>query len=368
MSMPASLLTRVEAISRPTLVVGTAVTLIVLMRQPYAIFRPQFVFEEAAAFWAPTFTRGPLEYLLTPWAGYFQLLPRVAFLVARLGPAVEAPALTILLHAILIGSVAAAMVSRRFESLYPGRAVQMAFGLSLALLPVAEPYVSVLSAQWFLAILLCALALAPARTVDYPVILVAGLSGLGAFVTLPLFGLSRRGMLLASTAAIQAIPLLTSSRRPEPAPAWLLFVLSGMLIVALLLAPDVPVRFRAGLGLVATATIALGTIAGAPLSGRYLLGGWAAVSLASISSAAARRPGGIALAGFSVFAVLMGASIPAVPDTRWAANASCIGSSQTCLVPVDPVAWSVSWPGDPARYVAPVSFDQGQPVYPAAQP
>ncbi len=113
--------------------------LVVFLRLPDAVLRPQFYWEETREFWAPTFSLDPLGYLLRPWAGQLLILPRLAFLAARLGPYEIAPAITFLLQGLLIGGVAGFFASNRLALVLPDWRVRMAIALSILVLPVTDP-------------------------------------------------------------------------------------------------------------------------------------------------------------------------------------------------------------------------------------
>lgn len=172
---------------------------------------PYLVWEEPTEFWARVPTMPPLSYLVEPWAGYLQLPARATFLVAH---AVDSVTLTRILGAVVVGLVAAFLASDRLAPAVPGRRVRLAFALSLALLPVAEPYVGPLNAQWWLALFLVGMVLTTERRWwDYPAIAFAGLSGVGACLALPLFR-DRRGLVLLGVCTLQGASLIAADRRP----------------------------------------------------------------------------------------------------------------------------------------------------------
>jgi hypothetical protein len=258
-------------------VVAGIVTAQVLLRQPLALARPQFIWEEAAAFWATTFTFDPVPYLVQPWAGYFQIIPRAAFLVARLGPPELAPAVTFATHAIIIGFVAAFLASDRMATAIPDRRIRVAFGVSIGLLPFAEAYLSVLSIQWFLALMLVGLSLSPPRRWDYPVIVLAGLSGIGAVLALPLFWRDRRGLALLAVAAVQGVVVLSSGRlsgslHVEP----ISLLIMAVVVIVLLVPRTLPLRTRLAFGYLAIVTLGAAVFTFG-IGGRYSLAASAAI-------------------------------------------------------------------------------------------
>jgi hypothetical protein len=186
--------------------------------------RPQFIWEETAAFWAPTFTLDPIRYLIEPWSGYLVVPVRAAYLIARIGPFEIAPAITVVLHAMAIGLVAAFLASDRLAVAIPDHRVRVAFALSIAVLPIISPYLSVTSGQWFFALALAGMSLSPTRRWDYPVLALTCLSGPATLLSVPLFWrmwrpkawrvVDPRGVLMAGCALIQAASLAVSGGRP----------------------------------------------------------------------------------------------------------------------------------------------------------
>lgn len=341
---------------------------LVLLRQPHAILRPQFVWEETAAFWAASFTQHPLAYLVEPWAGYFQVLPRAVFLMARVAPPEVAPAVTLTFHAVFISMVALVMASDRMRTIFPDRRVQLTLAVGISVLPMAEPYVSVLSVQWFLALYLACLSLVPARRIDYPLVVLAGMSGVGAVLAAPLFftswrpgrPLDRRGLVLVVVAMGQGIVVLASGRGPR-SPELLPIAVGALAIggLALVAGARLPVGTRVAFGSLAIVTLALGVIA-MGLSGRYLLAASAFAVLVAAALLVRRRPAGIAIASILLALMLSAFPIPPVADSDWARQAHCIGGSDPCLVTVTPVEWSVDWS---LAWEPPTGMDhQGMPL------
>jgi hypothetical protein len=338
------------------LLVGVVVVLLVLLRQPYTIFRPQFIWEETRDFWAPAFTLDPLRYLVQPAAGYLQMVSRGAFLLARMGPPEVAPAVTIVGHAAIIALVAVFLASDRLASAIPDRRVRLGFALAIPLLPVPEPFLSVLSVQWFLALYLVGLSLTTeVRRFDYVGVAIAGLSGIGAVLTLPLFWRDRRGLVLLACAGLQALALLGSDRRPAELDPFAPLGRVGLgiipIVLALALVRALPPRTLLAFVYLAASTAAAGTLAGGHLiadpsqGGRFFLATAAVAALLAVAGLVARRRTAALLGGALFAAVLSSYSIPAPPDVDWASHARCIGGPTACLVPAYPANLSVTWPG-----------------------
>lgn len=338
------------------MLVGLVVFFVVLLRQPNTILRPQFIWEETRDFWAPTFALDPLHYLVEPVAGYLPMVSRGAFLVARLAPPEVAPAVTILIHAAIIAFVAAFLASDRLAAAIPDRRVRILFALTIPMVPILEVYYSVLSAQWFLALYMVGLSLTKnVRRFDYVGVAIAGLSGVGAVLTLPLFWRDRRGLVLLVCAGLQAIVFLDSDRRPVALDLLAPFERIGLgiipIILAIALVRALPLRTVMAFVYLAAVTAAAGTLAGGRLiadpamSSRYFFAIAVVAALVAVAGAVARRRAGMLLGGALIGAAVLSFSIPAPPDVDWARNAHCIGGPSPCVVPAYPPALSVVWPG-----------------------
>ncbi len=338
------------------LFVGALVFLLVLLRQPHTIFRPQFIWEETRAFWTPTFTLDPLTNLLQPTQGYLVIVSRAAFLVARLGPPEVAPAVTILIHAAIIALVATFLASDRLAAAIPDRRVRILFALSIALVPIFELYWSVEWAQWFLAIYLAGLSLTKeVRRFDYLGVAIAGLSGIGAVLTLPLFWRDRRGLVLLACAGLQALVLSRSDRQPLEMDLLAPLARVGLgiipIVLAITLVRTLPLRTVLTFVYVAAATAAAGTLAAGHLAaypdlvGRYFFATAVVVTLLAIAGAVALRRTGAVLCGLLIGAALFSFSLPEPPDIHWADHAHCIGGPVACMVPAYPPYLFEAWPG-----------------------
>jgi hypothetical protein len=336
--------------------VGVLALLLVVLRQPYAILHPQFIWEETRDFWAPTFTLDPLRYLVDPVAGYLPMVPRAAFLLARLGPPEVAPAVTILVHAAIIALVAVFLASDRLAHAIHDRRVRIGFALAITLVPILEIYYSVLSAQWFLALYLAGLSLTrEVRRIDYAGVAIAGLSGIGAVLTLPLFWRDRRGLVLLVCSGVQGLVLVASERRPVEldllAPLWRVGLGIIPIVLALTLVRTLPLRTVLTFVYLAAVTAAAGTLAGGhiiadpAMSSRYFFATAAVAALLAVAGLAARRRTAALLGGVLLGAALLSFSIPAPPDVDWADHAHCIGGPTACVVPAYPPNLSVTWPG-----------------------
>jgi hypothetical protein len=258
-----------------TALVGLIVFAVALLRQPM-----ELVWEEPQHFWRSM-------PLWEPWAGYLQVVARGAFAVAY---PLESVPLTRVLAAAVIALVAMFLASTRLSQAIPDRRVRIAFGVSLAFLPIAESYVGPLNSQWWLALLLVGIALTTERRwYDYPTIALAGLSGIGACLALPVFR-DRRGLVLVAVVMLQAVYLIGAARRPSGIAISWQFAIVAALVVLAVLTPRLPRRTRFGFGWLSLVTIALGswTIAGAEGGWRYLTAACAFVTLTVIAVAVSR--------------------------------------------------------------------------------
>ena len=205
------------------------------------MFPIHLVSEEPREFWAKVPTMPAINYLLTSWAGYLVVFSRAVFLVAySLGDA--GPLFTRVCAAAIIGLVAAFWTSDRLAIAVPQRTVRIGFALSLALLPLTNPYVGPLNAQWWLAIAALGLALARPKAIDYVFFSLVGFSGTAPLIVFPVFR-DRRGLALIPAGLIQAYLFLTSGRHPFPLHIREPFVMVAMLlivavVVGRLLVPD----------------------------------------------------------------------------------------------------------------------------------
>ena len=236
-----------------------------------------FEWEEPISFWAPAHDADAIGFLISPWAGYLEVVARAGFFFAvPFGPEVG-PLVTRIEGAAIIALIAG-YVSGRYGA---------AAGIALALLPISEPYVGPLNSQWWLAIAVLVMALGPARVWHVPVLVVAGLSGIAPILAAPVFR-DRRVILLLAAAILQIAVLLTSTRRPAGFGISVEFVTVGALLVGvLLLARNLPARDRVAFAWLGLVTILLGswTTGGAIGGWRYLTAAWAGIAIALFADA-----------------------------------------------------------------------------------
>jgi hypothetical protein len=347
------------------LAVALAVFSLAAYRNP-SLWASQFVFEEAGAYWATTFSQNPLAFLFDTWVGYLNVLPRAVFLAARAVPPELVPAFTRAVESAVIAAVAAFFASDRFSAVVSSRWARLGFGLSFGLLPTYAPYGSILHAHWVMAAFLAGLSALPDRRwADYPAAVLAVLSGLPAAFAAPFFFLrrpDRLAIVVAVAAAVQGVATFAGTRSRNPidlegvavqlGPAGLL-----ALALAVLAFKDVP--RRAALALLGTGILILlaGSAStrsfGAPVYERFLVTYWIGIAFIGVVAAAKRR-----LAGLILVALVISLGVDATLRTRptsgnWAAHALCIGGPTPCVVPINPSRYDVYWPGDAALYEPP---------------
>lgn len=387
--------------------------LILIVRRPEAVFRPQFLGEEAAAFYAATFVLNPVEAILNSWNGFIYLGPRLAFALSRLVPPPYAPVATFAFFALGMAWTAVFVRSSRMAQAIPDARVRWFAALAVFLLPFATgEYASVLQVPWWWAIYLAALLVATdpqsraERWMDRIGAAVAAFSGPVALLLAPLYlarGTKRvdLAVIVGAGAAVQLVAFLMSPRRPaegidllrvpivlvervgvlpfgdvlgqylfQLSDRRLLLALLPILISFLWAARSLPRRSLLVFGYVAIAIPIVGFMAvptegmrGASHGARYFIPlAW----LMMITAAAAltdRRPSALIL--LAAFALGLAFSWRGWPfdDTDWTLHAYCIGSRTPCVVPMDPPVWNVYWPGSGEFRVPAAAGPSGEPVY-----
>jgi hypothetical protein len=247
---------------------------------------PRLEFEEPLAFWDVVPTMNVAEYLVEPWAGYLQVFARIAFLLAH--PFGDGGALvTRLLAAAVIALVAVYFASDALARAIPNVAVRTGFALALPMLPIPHPgpYVGPLNSQWWVALAVIGVALAPRRAWHYPALLGAGLVGVAPCVALPVFR-DRRWVPLAIATALQAVTMIAGERRPQALAISADYVVVMLTVVALMYFAPLPLRTRLAFTYLSCAILLLGAIlSGLPLTlnWRFMAIPGAALALAIVS-------------------------------------------------------------------------------------
>jgi hypothetical protein len=243
----------------------------------------RLVSEEPSQFWATVPTTDPMSYLLMTWAGYVGVWARAVFLVGyQLGDA--GPLFTRICSAAVIGAVAAFFASHRLDAAIPFRGrPRIAFALSLAVLPITNPYVGPLNSQWWVALAVLGIALSAPRRGDTLFLFGAGFVGIAPLFMLPAFR-DRRAIGLLIPAAVQ-VPLELLSRHPVPPVMRPEFASVAILLLVALSVARLPRRTRGVFLYAGLATLAAGWIAVVPTDGgeRYLTLAWVGISLGLFS-------------------------------------------------------------------------------------
>jgi hypothetical protein len=329
------------SISLPaTLLLILAVLGILAVRDWPGLTHPQFVFEEAGAFWTGAVTQWPA--LFVPWGGFLHVGARLVFAVAALGPAELAPTATILLHWALIAGIVALVASDRLADAIPDRRDRVGFALVLPFLG-SDAILTALSSHLWLGLLLVLVALARPSRWDVPLVLVAGLTGPISVIVWPLY---RRplGFLVAACGAVQVGVLLLSGRESAPLDpgafamrALPLIVLAALAIYRTPLPRRTVVSFAwLGLAMAAGGGLSLGDAFATPLldtmvgpGARHVLAATAAIALFAVAGVLARRPLAILVAGVMVALIAHGFLQVPVGFVDWAAEAHCVGGPKT---------------------------------------
>jgi hypothetical protein len=407
---------RLELTSRRVAILIPILGLVVLIvRRWDSLVHPQFIYEDAAAFWAATFVDSGPDAIFRPWAGFFRVTQRLIFQTTRLSPAPVAPAVAVLILYVVIALVAAFLVSSRMSSAIPSQPARNVVAGFLFVIPATtEMLGSALNVEWFLWIYLVCLCLAspPRRAIaalESIAGVVVGLTGPIVIALLPVLiwrqGRDRPRFVIAMTicALAQGAMYVTSFRRPAPVSdavdsvlallrqtgtsivgarfgtvvdavgrPWLLAAVGLLVLVGIVVCarnlprPTATCLFwaagSAGLaGLISVGSLSLQLPGQNP---RYFI---VTAILAVASAAVAMDRRSIVGLGLGLLAVIGAAgdfAVAPLPPSNWATQSGCIGGPAPCRVDVYPDIWSVDWPGSGATYQIPRGFtSDGRPLY-----
>ena len=380
------------------LLVGVVVVLIA--RRPDAILRPQFWAEGGPIFYVPTYFHDMLALVLAPYAGYLHLAPRLVVEAERWVPPFHAPQLGALISMAVVALLAALLASDRLANVLPDRWMRAALAGLLVVTPSAYEILGVeVNLQVFLAVYLVALAIArpPSRTsgrlTDGVGAVIAGLSGPFSILLAPLFWIKRGWLagVVTACAAIQAATIVIAPQRPislasptevldvvllrvnsavlgstvgSSVPAVFAFVLIGGTIVLVLRAPFrkawAPFMYAA---LVISAAAVVSDGAGLGVHARYgerffLMASLAAGLLIVCGLTSPHRTTALTAKVMGVLLVsgiAVDFRIPSFPDASWEVGSRCIGSARTCVVQMEPDAFTFVWPGLDGTYPIPMT-------------
>ncbi len=137
--------------------------LLLVLRRPEAVLRPEFVIEDGAVFYIGTYFGSPLEILFRPYAGYQHFLPRVVASLERLAPVELAPLVGTLAALGLLAALVAFVASSRLSRVVPDARVRAGLAALLLVLPGARENIGVMAdIQHFAPVYLLALSFASA--------------------------------------------------------------------------------------------------------------------------------------------------------------------------------------------------------------
>ena len=386
--------------------------LILIARRPEAVFAAEFTWEEANAFYIPTFFLDPVSLLTETWGGTFQVVPRIGYQLLRLVPVQWAPLFENLLAFAVLMAVSVFIASDRLAGMIPDRRLRIAIGLMLPLLAAQGEVIGTLvNAQWYGGLWLAGLTIAhapvtgPGRWLERLAAALIALTGPFSTLLAPVYLWRLRGnrdahalwlaAIVTSGGIIQLASVLASGRAESAGQGS--FVLAS--ITFLLHAAVVPVlgeRLTAAIGqagvpawIVALGGIlmvaAVGRTVWRNLPGRALPMAYAALVVAASGIAvhggfAIWPPGayeryfllasmlvaGAVIAGLVrrqllalPLALLLGSGVAADfrltphPPQGWDAAHGCIGREEPCIVPIWPPGYEVHWPGSEGTYVMP---------------
>lgn len=199
--------------------------LLTIARRPSVVTYPQLWAEDGRVFFLQAYQMGFWSALFHPYAGYLQLVPRLAVGMSSLLPFTRLPLVLNSIGLIIEVSPAAFILSDRWTPIIPRRELRALCALLYLALPdTSELDASVTNAQWHLAVLACLIVLAPratsqgGRLFDYCALGLSGLSGPFALFLLPvavILSAARKtagqvviAAIVAATAAIEALALL----------------------------------------------------------------------------------------------------------------------------------------------------------------
>lgn len=365
-----------------------AALVILILRLPEAVIRAEF-WAEDGLFFSEALADGPAT-IVEPYAGYFIVLVKFVAYIGSLAPPSHSPLVGNAFALVLMAATAAYATSSRMP--WP-RSAGLVITCGIVTVPIGFEVIGTLvHVLWPLtiAMALTALSREPAsergRRIESVGLAIAGLTGLGSVLTLPLFfrGPRRRLWIVAPLAALQAASaVLLLGDRPGSVGAELSAVPYLVLLRAVvtpLIGASIAVAIPAeiivalGLGIAALSVIlVLGLdtrirmllaillliipLAGILLSGEDtagLMSPWIApryfwpasggfVFLIALSLAK-RSPLSLALLTLFVIGSALEFRIEPASTTGWATRSACIGGPEPCVVPVEPgEKWDVRW-------------------------
>lgn len=373
---------------------------VLVARRPDTIMRPQFWAEGGPIFYAPTYFHDAPTLIVAPYAGYLHLAPRLVAEAERWVPPFHAPQLGALISLMVVVLLAAFLASERLVNVLPARWMRLGLAGLLIATPSAYEILGVeVNLQVFLAVYLVALAIARpstgrvGRLSDGTGAILAGLSGPFSILLAPLFWLHRGWLSVVVTvcASIQIVTILLAPQRPIAfaSPAEVIDVVLLRVNTAVLgstVGSSVPPALAMGLigatvvlvwgapfreawapfmyaALIVSGAAIVSDGAGLGVHARYgerffLMSSLAAGLLIVCGLLSQSRPTAMTAKVMGILLVLgiaVDFRIPAFPDANWEEGSQCVGSARTCIVQMEPDAFTFLWPGTDGRYPIPIT-------------
>ncbi len=376
--------------------------LILVLRDPTALFTAEPVWEDGRVFYLGGFDG--LTSLAQPAQGYLLLAPRMVAVAAAAIPPAFAPLLMNAVTILVTAGVAAFIASDRLRTAVPDPRLRLALALGFVLMPAAQNLSwHLVFLQWSLAFFLLARFFADEpgprwRWPDRVAVGVVGLTGPFSIVFAPLYLWQPRRLgavtwIVVGSAIVQlafvataphagpvgatiteAVAILATRLLVTPLlgyqVTWLLSaasipLLAGAAFVVLIatllvIAGSVIPRRTLAVLVYAAVVVAVAGVVRAADSTSSLLAGWgggryflfaiaammAIVIVSVVIGGRRQRRAGIALGMLLVVGVVWDFRIQAPPTLGWAQNSACIGGADPCVVPVFPGGdWDIRWPG-----------------------
>lgn len=172
---------------------------LVVTRRPDAVFHAQFYGEDGATYYANMYSHGLWDSVVTPQAGYLQLVPVLAAWVAQVVPVHLAP---LVMNATAIGFMVlpvGLLLSDRARAISTRLRVRVLLALLVVAMPgVAEIHASIVNAQWYLAPAAAIVLLIDppsgraGRVLDAVILTLCSLTGVYCLVLFPLAAMMKR--------------------------------------------------------------------------------------------------------------------------------------------------------------------------------
>ena len=403
-----------DRVTWPQLVIIGLVVLIA--RRPESLFAAEFTWEEANAFYVPTFFFDPVAQLTQTWGGTLQLVPRLGYLALRAVPVLWAPLAENLLSFIAVLGVAVFVASDRLASAVPDRRVRLALAASVLLLTAQRDVMGALmNVQWYGGLWLAVLPIASTpvtalgRWMERALIALVALTGPFSLLLAPVYLWRLRSRRQPHDIWLAAIVLLggfvqifailatgraeVAEQRPAElafvtfwlhativpvigerlgnavgdsgVPAAILFVGGATLVASLVLtawrslpAAALPLVYGGVvIGLSGIAVHAGANVWPPGAYERYFLVAAVLVAVIVVAGVVRRSRLAAALAVLLAIGIVSDFRLEAHPAQGWPEAYRCIGSPEPCVVPIWPSGYDVHWPGGGGRYALPVHFD-----------